>query len=70
MTNLNYKELRELQWNVKSNIMKGRVACDWKIRKNSWTYEEKREIEERVVFLEGLLTKLNKIEGEREWEKN
>ena len=60
---LSYKELNELKWNVKSNIMKGRAACDRKIRGNSWTFEDKRKIEERVVFLEGLLTKLNKIEG-------
>ena len=58
---LNKKELEEVIVNVEINMSKGRATSDRKIRKNSWTYEDKKEIEERVVFLEGLLTKLNII---------
>ena len=58
---LNKKELEEVIFNGETNISKGRAWSNHKIRKNYWTYEDKKEIEERVVFLEGLLTKLNKI---------
>ena len=60
---LNKKELEEVIFNVEINISKGRAWSDHKIRKNSWTYEDKKKIEERVVFLEGILTKLKKNRG-------
>ena len=61
---LNKKELEEVIFNVEINISKGRAWSNHKIRKNSWTYEDKKKIEERVVFLEGILTKLKKTGDE------
>ena len=61
---LNKKELEEVIVNTKINLQKARIASDYKIRKNSWTYEDKKKIEERVVFLEGILTKLKKTGDE------
>jgi hypothetical protein len=61
---LNKKELEEVIVNTKFNLQKARIASDYKIRKNSWTYEDKKKIEERVVFLEGILTKLKKTGDE------
>tara|TARA_R100001143_G_C3342517_1_gene125023 strand:+ start:903 stop:1094 length:192 start_codon:yes stop_codon:yes gene_type:complete len=61
---LNKKELEEVIVNTKINLQKARIASDYKIRKNSWTYENRKEIKERVVFLEGILTKLKKTGDE------
>ena len=61
---LNKKELEEVIVNTKINLQKARIASDYKIRKYSWTYEDRKEIKERVVFLEGILTKLKKTGDE------
>ena len=61
---LNKKELEEVITNVEINLSKATVASDYKIRKYSWTYEDRKEIKERVVFLKGILTKLEKTGDE------
>ena len=57
---LTKEELDEVLSLVGVALAKVSGASEYKIRKNSWTYEDRKNSEKRAVFLFGILTKLNK----------
>ena len=58
------EEFEELYFNLKFNFSKIESACDWKLRKGSWTEEDRQRCLKRRELLLGLKDKFDQ-ESER-----